>query len=32
VPWEDYRGQHINTHLFDRVDEALAVLEEGLSL
>ena len=32
APWEDYRSEHINTQLFDRVDEALAVLEEGLRL
>ena len=32
APWDDYRSGHINTQLFDRVDEALAVLEEGLSL
>jgi MftR C-terminal domain len=32
APWDDYRSDHINTELFDRVDETLAVLEEGLSL
>ena len=32
APWDDYRSEHVNTQMFDRVDEALAVLEQGLSL
>ena len=32
APWDDYRSEHVNTQMFDRVDEALAVLEEGLRL
>ena len=32
APWDDYRSEHINTQLFDRVDEALAVLEDSLRL
>jgi MftR C-terminal domain len=32
APWDGYRDDFVSTSLFDRVDEALAVLEEGLSL
>ena len=32
APWDGYRSEHINTQLFDRVDEALSVLEESLRL
>ena len=32
APWYGYRSEHLNTQLFDRVDAALAVLEEGLRL
>jgi AcrR family transcriptional regulator len=32
APWDNYRGEQINPDLFQRVDEALGVLEEGLGL
>src|SRR6201995_6152279 len=32
APFDYHRSEHINTELSDRVDETLAVLEEGLSL
>ncbi len=32
APWDNYKGDQINANLFQRVDEALAVLQESLSL
>ena len=32
APWDTYKGGQINANLFQRVDEALAVLQESLSL
>jgi len=32
APWDTYKGDQINADLFQRVDEALAVLQESLSL
>jgi AcrR family transcriptional regulator len=32
APWDNYRGEQINPDLFQRVDEALGVLEESLRL
>ncbi|HWG13971.1 MAG TPA: hypothetical protein VG268_11930 [Streptosporangiaceae bacterium] len=32
APWDNYRGEQINADLFQRVDEALGVLEESLRL
>jgi AcrR family transcriptional regulator len=32
APWNDWRGEHINADLFERIDAGLAQLENGLQL
>jgi hypothetical protein len=32
APWDTYKADQINADLFQRVDEALAVLQESLRL